>query len=366
MSETLAEIQSAIAMQTGFVLKSFIDLTNWKSAPIFRLPIETVDICPTDGEPLEVIAELASQTTDERIRLGCCPSCGLVTYLDRPTKRAVADYYRHTWMGETRQEVTRQANEERARQGETKFTSTRERPALDIGCGYGANIGFVREMGYRRIVGVEACAARAHAVRCAFGIEVYQGAFEDIHIPGTFELIQCHQVLEHTHDPLAFVKRCAALQVEGDRLLICTPDFEQEPAMNTLMFWPHLHSFSRASMARLIESCGYEVCDPPWELRGNLISTAIRKNDPATYACEVISPQAAIDKLLRGLGLKPISGLMTWQRDCDGATLQTAPHVACCQDGGFPRRAEIEPISQHLSEAPLEIQFTGRVEMCFK
>ena len=63
------------------------------------------------------------------------------------------------------------------------------------------------------------------------------------------------------HDPARVIAAAAALQGEGDYLILAVPHQEGEPAMGVLMFLPHLHSFTRSSLARLAARCGYVLVD---------------------------------------------------------------------------------------------------------
>jgi SAM-dependent methyltransferase len=358
----------ATSTQTGFVLKSFVDLTNWKSMPIFDLDIETVGQCPCDGGDLEVIAELTSQTTDERIRLGCCSVCGFVTYIDRPSQAAVSEYYKSTWMGESPAEAIAKAEKQKAAAGDTSLLDSLGVPsdcwALEIGAGYGGNVALLKQAGHP-VIATESCPVRAQAIREAFGIEVFGGDFEHSNFPGRFPLISCHHVLEHAHDPAEVIAKCATLQEPGDVLLFSMPDFDYEPSIAVLLFWPHLHTFTKHSLAQLLGQHGYGVFA---DIHKGDLCFAACKRDPAFISAGYpqLTPESAVDKLQRGCGLKLEPTVLTWQRDFDGAVHESPLHAYRKTKHNFPRRLAIEPITNYLSDAPIEIQFPGRVEMCFK
>lgn len=97
---------------------------------------------------------------------------------------------------------------------------------LDVGCAAGMNASIYRQMGAKRIVGVELNPEIAQRARERFD-EVIVGSIEDENLPlsaGHFDLIVCGDVLEHLANPwktLAYLWRLASSR---GKLLVSIPN----------------------------------------------------------------------------------------------------------------------------------------------
>jgi len=92
---------------------------------------------------------------------------------------------------------------------------------LDIGSGSGAFVAACRDMG-ARAYGCE-IADYHDAVAQEF---IYRRPFEEIHFPTDyFDLVTCHDVLEHVLDPLEFIKEAGRVLKQGGALRIDLPAF---------------------------------------------------------------------------------------------------------------------------------------------
>lgn len=341
--------------QHGFVLREFGELLNWKTAPIFDRELEHIEHCPTDGQPMRPLASLVSQSCDERIDIGHCEQCGHVCYMDRPSEASIREFYREQWMGDTPARA-RECARELAGQYDAVFARLLQPfinpslPALEIGCGYGNATATLRAAGCKTLVGVEACPIRAKAVREMHGIEVVDGEFLEVPFDHLrFGFIWCYHVLEHCSDIDGFVSRCAALQRPGDRLIVGAPSFCIEPKMAVLLFWPHLHSFSQGSLETLFARHGY-VCERRVSEDTADLLCLFRKVD-----CEVAPPQPirwTFERASRALAppAEIGDGTIRWRRP----------------QGDAMRSAAISAIADYQTDSPIEIQFTGRVEMAHK
>ena len=107
----------------------------------------TVPACPADGIALRTLCTLLDRSGRRRVRLGCCPDCGHITYIDRPTKEWVDGYYLSAWDAHELEARCQPAAEKAGARLPKKRRGSRSRsrwtsigPAVcEIGCGYGAN-----------------------------------------------------------------------------------------------------------------------------------------------------------------------------------------------------------------------------------
>ncbi len=271
-------------MSLGFKIVKFLKLDDWIPLIIDeQIRIAQQNNCPSDSTALRTLCTLVGVEGDQKMRIGCCPSCGYTGYIDRPTKEWIKQFYIENWdRAKTinlNQEVKKQKkqfalmnprNERIARVEKIVqflrfigYDSTR--PILEIGSGYGMGLKYLERAGFTRLTGIENSYHRAEVARRAHGLTILSSAFEE---PCTqeelkknkpFGLIFSHHVIEHVYDPGEVITLSSGLQEEGDYLIMCVPNTIGEPSMGTLLFFPHLHSYTEESLARLFHAYDYTV-----------------------------------------------------------------------------------------------------------
>jgi SAM-dependent methyltransferase len=147
---------------------------------------------------------------------------------------------------------------------------------LDVGCATGTYLVRAQERGWR-VAGVESAAfARQEAARRTNSTVV---AFCEELPPGqTFDVVTLHHVLEHVHNPVAFLRDSIMPRV-GGRLLIEVPNFNSlaarifGPRWRDLRPEQHVYHYTADSLAAVIEAAGmrvneiYSLWQPLWSLR---------------------------------------------------------------------------------------------------
>lgn len=254
-----------------------LELQGWKVLAIDdSVPQATALSCPADDAAMRTLCTFVDGTARTRIRLGCCPRCGHVSYIDRPTVDWMNRYYLESWDAEDA--------EARAAKRQHKLASTRKRektvvalakalpvdrnrPVCEIGTGWGVSLRHLKEAGFERLVGTEPSQHRASVVRNGLGVPVFTAPFESDETQralgerGPFSILLSNHVFEHTYDPGRVFAAAARLQRPGDYLLVAVPNQETEQVMSVFFFLPHLHSFTRASLAGVAARHGYAVED---------------------------------------------------------------------------------------------------------
>ena len=143
---------------------------------------------------------------------------------------------------------------------------------LDVGCGSGLLTQQIRDRCGAHVVGVEPNPARAEKAR-ERGLDVRTGLF-DVDFArknGPFDVIVLADVIEHIAEPAELLKSLQLALAPGGRIIASVPNvahwtvrlnllrgrFDYQAV--GLMDETHLRWYTRRSLVRLFEACGYEV-----------------------------------------------------------------------------------------------------------
>src|SRR5688572_8544063 len=261
----------------GFGFDRPLELRGWTTLDIGPdVPLSAVPACPAGDGPLRTLGTFIDATGRTHLRLGCCPSCGHVTYIDRPTLEWMNAYYLESWDGDDIE--TRGSSRERKLETSKKREKTvvtlakaldvdRARPGCEIGSGWGLSLRHLLDGGFKQVIGTETSKHRAGVVERALQVPMITAPFESQEClralagHGPYSIILTNHVMEHTYDPERVLGAAAGLQEAGDYLIVAVPNQKTEQPMSVFFFLPHLHSFTRASLVRAAARHGYAVID---------------------------------------------------------------------------------------------------------
>lgn len=147
---------------------------------------------------------------------------------------------------------------------------------LDIGCGSGAELETYRRLGWS-VCGID-IDRRVSAACRERGLEVYAGTVFDAPLAGRqFDVVLLSHVIEHVLQPVAVLKRTAALLAPGGRIVVTTPNIRGIGfSLYGSCWYPleaprHLFLFDPRTIRRLGMQAGLSVCrvavqSTPWTL----------------------------------------------------------------------------------------------------
>ena len=196
--------------------------------------------------------------------LYACLTCGTVQPDELPAPDYMASRYADT-------EDEYYLDEERGRRRTAHrlldLLGTRIAPGrlLDIGCGHGLLMAEARERGWDA-TGVELSRSATEHAR-SLGLRIVERRIEDVGFePGSFDAIVAADLIEHVHEPRAFVARCRELLRPGGALVIATPDPESALARVFGRRWwgyvpAHLHLLPRRVLRELLAAEGFALAD---------------------------------------------------------------------------------------------------------
>jgi 2-polyprenyl-3-methyl-5-hydroxy-6-metoxy-1,4-benzoquinol methylase len=254
-----------------------VELHGWRVLDIdATVPLTRVGRCPGDEVDLRTLCTFTGRDQNVVVRVGCCPACGHVSYIDRPTAPWMNDYYLDSWDAddvETRSEKRLRKLKSTKKREKSVVTLAKalpvdkSRPVCEIGVGWGLSSKHLLDAGFARVVGTETSKHRADVVRSGLGVPVFTAPFESAetgqHLEAfaPFSVIVSNHVFEHTYHPGEVFAAASRLQSDGDFLIVAVPNQQTEQAMSVLFFLPHLHSFTRASLERTAARHAYVVHD---------------------------------------------------------------------------------------------------------
>jgi 2-polyprenyl-3-methyl-5-hydroxy-6-metoxy-1,4-benzoquinol methylase len=152
--------------------------------------------------------------------------------------------------------------------------------ALDIGCGNGHYMMFLKELGWDT-TGFDVTDNLAEPVRKS-GIPIFTGSLDVLQDQeGSFDLITMWHVLEHLYDPAADLRLVRRLLVDGGTLMIEVPNSDSITAKLFRADWfpwdlpRHLSHFTPTSLRRMLEEAGFRV-KPITHLRKTTLPNTLR------------------------------------------------------------------------------------------
>lgn len=206
-----------------------------------------------------------------------CAACGLVATAQVPRFEYAADYFVQGGTGyDFDSPFARAFDAERFEHELDQLEAQGLRGSvLDVGCAVGAFLVRAKARGWE-VAGVELAeyARRVAGERVGVAIAASTG---DLPPGRRYDVVTLHHVLEHVHDPVAFLASEVRPHV-GRRLLIEVPNFASLAARSEGPRWKdfrpeqHVHHFEPVSLARVVTAAGFAVervatlVEPLWSL----------------------------------------------------------------------------------------------------
>lgn len=207
-----------------------------------------------------------------------CGTCGFCFTSPRPEPAEIgayyqsADYISHSNTSASLQDKLYQRVRRRALRGKHKLIHhyTSHGAVLDLGCGTGEFLGYLKQRGYKT-QGIEPSAlARAQAEQ-RHGL-VVSASLEELAPSPMFDVITLWHVLEHVYDVRHTLHELHRRAVPGALLVIAVPDRESWDAQHYRADWAaydvprHLSHFRRQDLKRFLEESGFVLLNmrPMW------------------------------------------------------------------------------------------------------
>ena len=177
--------------------------------------------------------------------------------------------------------------------GDVRFLTARPGGRLlDVGCGSGDWIMFMRGLGWQ-VSGNDFDAIAVKTARSR-GLEVECASLEQQNHPaGTFDAVTLSHVIEHVPDPVQTLAECRRILKPGGRLVLFTPNASSLSHRVFKQDWRglepprHLHVFSTESMRPLLEHAGFQnISVRPHLARSVIYESLLLRRGRTSFASE--------------------------------------------------------------------------------
>ncbi len=215
------------------------------SAPRFQPHLQDQDKRPTrcpacgfDGE------EDVRKVVEPGFELLACPDCGLGRTWPAPPADEIGKWYPQEYYGKSNVRFNplfeKLVRWFRKRRAQVLHNRVPRGPVLDVGCGRGMMLSYLRELGYEAH-GLELSESAAWHARNVLKLEVATGDFlTSPHEKNRYNAVIFWHTLEHFSSPVSSIARAYELLKPGGLLAVAVPNFGSWQARLFGRFWFHL------------------------------------------------------------------------------------------------------------------------------
>lgn len=137
--------------------------------------------------------------------------------------------------------------------------------ALDIGCGNGSQLSYLKHHGWK-VIGLDLSEQASEVAKKNFGIDVYVGELENLpYPPNTFDFIIMSHVLEHVTSPVETLKRVKELLKPDGVVYVEVPNYESFSRKLSREHWfawetpRHLFMFSPQTLEQIFRESELKI-----------------------------------------------------------------------------------------------------------
>jgi SAM-dependent methyltransferase len=201
-----------------------------------------------------------------------CQQCGLIYLNPRPARHEIGafyldDYEPHVGFERVRHKRLARLEYNYGLGKRRRLIEAFVKPGrlLDVGCGDGSFLYYMREHGWQ-VYGQEINASAAAYACQELGLDVAVGELGDIAFPGGhFGAVTLWNVLEHLHSPYASLVEIRRILKPGGLLVVAVPN---RSGLDARIFGPawvgydvprHLYTFTPATLEAMLAKAGFQA-----------------------------------------------------------------------------------------------------------
>ena len=192
-----------------------------------------------------------------------CNSCSVIRQFVTLTKEEYYEYYRN---GYYEGDYTRTYQDEliAAVKRVTAYGDFLKGKILDIGCGLGGFVDYLREKNFD-------CWGQ-EITDNSREVSTYRGELESINFPTDyFQTVTIHDVLEHIIDPVSFMKEVFRLTSQEGYVIVDVPNFFSAEGKKHWRKTQHLWMFTYSQLADLLKRIGFDIIKMTEPIPGKMV-----------------------------------------------------------------------------------------------
>lgn len=231
------------------------------------------ELCGADNTKVILRAKYRSCIEKIFFNIVKCQECGLVYLNPRPDNEEIKKYYPPSYHSRAQKGVVdiektkiwgipwREAMDRKVK---PILKYKNEGSILDIGCGDGSLLKYMKELGWQSY-GIDMNEGSSRYAREVLGLDVLCGRLEETDYPQEFfDVIILFHVMEHLNNPSEALKRIYSLLKKDGFLFIEVPNFNSFEARVFRSKWVgiaapvHLYHFTPRTLEKMLWNCGFE------------------------------------------------------------------------------------------------------------
>lgn len=197
-----------------------------------------------------------------------CSRCGTITQLPLPPAELIpsfypADYRNHTAAGSGLFAALKRMQARQLARRIRRHIGGADKKVLEIGCGSGALLVALRDLGFRDLAGADFDTA-SEATLARHGIRFRSVNIEqEFPFAESFDAVLMVNVIEHFLDPASVLRRARGHLAAGGTVILITPNAAALDLAIFGRFWSGFHAprhivlFSRRGLERLARAAGF-------------------------------------------------------------------------------------------------------------
>lgn len=224
-------------------------------------------LCPACG-----VAGREPLFTKEEFRFVRCKDCTLI-YVENPSLSNIhiqADYHPPK-PGEEELDLNERGDKYRRaerilNQIRSSFGTRKDIAILDVGCGNGYFLRFLKDHGYSNLIGIDINSRSVDFVSSLLAIPAQIMSIEDCSFAdGRFDFVVMDQILEHVERPIRALLSCRRILKEKGMLWISTPNVRSWHILLRLKQYHrhftgrvHINHFTPRTLSDILRRCGFK------------------------------------------------------------------------------------------------------------